>query len=186
MFQLIFCARTGKQFFFRVILRFLHTCLYRYIMFLHLHQHVERLLEIDRNNQMSNSEICKMEITRNKKRDSYLYIQQTQNRSRPLEMTSSSFKTTPGRAAESHFYSMLNEPLHSKWLKYVCQVLLQNFVMYVLSGGIISATLQCSKKMCKIQCWWDMMLRNICEHCTCWICQLCYKIVFCQINTSTC
>ena len=114
MFQLIFCARTGKQFFFRVILRFLHTCLYRYIMFLHLHQHVERLLEIDRNNQMSNSEICKMEITRNKKRDSYLYIQQTQNRSRPLEMTSSSFKTTPGRAAESHFYSMLNEPLHSK------------------------------------------------------------------------
>ena len=80
---------------------------------LRLHQHVERLLKIDRNNQMSNSEICKMEITRIK-RDSYLYIQQTQNRSRPLEMTSSSFKTTPGRAAESHFYSMLNEPLHSK------------------------------------------------------------------------
>ena len=106
---------------------------------------------------MSNSEICKMEITRIK-RDSYLYIQQTQNRSRPLEMTSSSFKTTPaGNTAESHFYSMLNEPLHSKWLKYVCQVLLQNFVMYVLSGSIISATLQCSKKMCKIQCWWDMM-----------------------------
>ena len=178
MFQLIFCARTGKQFFFRVILRFLHTCLYRYIMFLHLHQHVERLLEIDRNNQMSNSEICKMEITRIKREI--------------LISTSSRHRIGQGpwkwllHFFQSYFYSMLNEPLHSKWLKYVCQVLLQNFVMYVLSGGIISATLQCSKKMCKIQCWWDMMLRNICEHCTCWICQLCYKIVFYQINTSTC
>ena len=46
---------------------------------LRLHQHVERLLELDRNNQMSNSEICKMEITRIK-RDCYLHTDRQKNR----------------------------------------------------------------------------------------------------------
>ena len=59
------------------------------------------------NNQMSNSEICKMEITRIK-RDSYLHTDRHRNiiGQGPWKWLLHFF--------QSYFYSMLNEPLHSK------------------------------------------------------------------------